>query len=55
MIEFFNMGGYGIYVWWSYGIALVVLVGNAFLPRRSERAALTELQERFQGEDVGDA
>ena len=45
------MGGYGVYVWCSYGIALVVLVGNAFLPQRSERAALAELQARYQGEE----
>ena len=55
MGEFLNRGGYGIYVWCSYGIALVVLVSNAFLPRRSERVALAELQARFQGKEALDA
>jgi heme exporter protein D len=27
MAEFFHMGGYAIYVWSSYGLALVMLVG----------------------------
>ncbi|MFV3075074.1 heme exporter protein CcmD [Niveispirillum fermenti] len=27
MAEFFQMGGYAIYVWSSYGLALVVLGG----------------------------
>ena len=55
MGEFLNMGGYGNYVWSAYGIALVVLVGNVLVPRRSERTALTELRGRFKGEQNGDA
>ncbi|MDH3468098.1 MAG: heme exporter protein CcmD [Gammaproteobacteria bacterium] len=27
--EFFHMGGYGFYVWTSYGLALFVLIANA--------------------------
>jgi heme exporter protein D len=30
--EFLAMGGYGFYVWTSYGICLVVLVANVFIP-----------------------
>ncbi|WP_394754367.1 heme exporter protein CcmD [Crenothrix sp.] len=30
--EFFAMGGYGFYVWTSYGITLVVLVANILIP-----------------------
>jgi heme exporter protein D len=30
--EFLAMGGYGFYVWTSYGIALVVLVANVAIP-----------------------
>ena len=30
--EFLAMGGYGFYVWTSYGIALVVLVANIMIP-----------------------
>lgn len=27
MADFFHMGGYAIYVWSSYGLALLILVG----------------------------
>ncbi|SJM94121.1 Heme exporter protein D [Crenothrix polyspora] len=30
--EFFAMGGYGFYVWTSYGITLLVLVVNILIP-----------------------
>jgi heme exporter protein D len=30
--EFLAMGGYGFYVWTSYGICLVVLVLNVVIP-----------------------
>lgn len=26
--EFFRMGGYAVYVWTSYGLALIVLLAN---------------------------
>lgn len=30
--EFLAMGGYGFYVWTSYGICLFVLVANVLIP-----------------------
>jgi heme exporter protein D len=30
--EFLYMGGYGLYVWTSYGLTLVVLVANVVIP-----------------------
>jgi heme exporter protein D len=30
--EFLAMGGYGFYVWTSYGIATIILVANVILP-----------------------
>jgi len=38
------MGGYAIYVWSSYAIAVVVLGLNAILPVRTERREIAELQ-----------
>ena len=32
IVDFLNMGGYAFYVWWSYGIALAVLVLNVLIP-----------------------
>jgi heme exporter protein D len=42
--EFLAMGGYAIYVWSSYAIAVVVLGLNAILPVRTERREIAELQ-----------
>jgi len=44
--EFFNMGGYGFYVWSSYGIALVVLLLNIILPVRQHRKLLADIALR---------
>jgi heme exporter protein D len=30
--EFFAMGGYGFYVWTSYGLTLIVLLANIIIP-----------------------
>jgi heme exporter protein D len=30
--EFIDMGGYGFYVWASYGVTLIVLVTNVVVP-----------------------
>lgn len=32
MMEWFDMGGYGVYVYSSYGLALVVLAANIAWP-----------------------
>ena len=34
MTEFFLMGGYAAYVWSSYGITLIVLIGNIWAAYR---------------------
>jgi heme exporter protein D len=57
LTEFFHMGGYAVYVWSSYGLALVVLVMNLILPiirrrkliagfARRERRQLREQQQK---------
>ena len=47
--EFFNMGGYAIYVWPSYVLAAIVLWLNWYLPRRAHRQLLGQLKQRNQG------
>ncbi|HUS24092.1 MAG TPA: heme exporter protein CcmD [Candidatus Binatia bacterium] len=47
MSAFWSMGGYGWYVWGSYGATLAVLAWNLIAPMR-ERAAL----RRRLGEDA---
>lgn len=44
--HYLQMGGYAFYVWTSYGLALVVLVLNAVLPRQRERRMLEALARR---------
>lgn len=35
--EFFSMGGFGLYVWGSYGITLVLLVGEVLMLWKRKR------------------
>ncbi len=41
--EFFHMGGYAVYVWSSYGMALLVLVYNIVAPILRKRRLLRDL------------
>ena len=43
--EFFAMGGYSLYVWGSYGMALLVLVLNVVAARRYEKNVRRELED----------
>ena len=43
--EFWNMGGYAVYVWGSYGAALVAFAWNILSVRAGRRAALRRLSE----------
>ena len=38
--EFARMGGYGLYVWGSYGVTLALLVAEALAVRRRHQLAL---------------
>lgn len=38
--EFIHMGGYGTYVWSSYGAAALVLIMNIVLPLRARAQLL---------------
>ena len=48
--NFFDMGGYALYVWSSYGIALVVFVWNVLAVRAGRRAAQRRLTEEIESE-----
>jgi heme exporter protein D len=41
---FLEMGGHGVYVWWSYAIGLGVLSYNLFRPLRARRRVLDALR-----------
>jgi len=40
---FISMGGYGFYVWGSYGVALLCVVGEIFLVKKRFRTLHKEL------------
>jgi len=40
--EFFAMGGYGVYVWGSYGITAVLIGTEAWLTLRRRQRALRD-------------
>lgn len=42
--EFLLMGGFAAYVWPAYGIAALVLIGNAVFPLRRLKRRLAELK-----------
>lgn len=44
MQEFFSMGGYGAYVWPSYGLSAVLLVGLLVASVRSLKSTEAEFQ-----------
>lgn len=43
--EFWNMGGYALYVWGSYAVGLAVFVWNVMAPRIERRALLRKLKQ----------
>lgn len=42
--DFVHMGGYGLYVWGSYGVTLVVMLAEAALVVQRRRRALAALR-----------
>jgi heme exporter protein D len=50
MSEFLAMGGYGIFVWGSYGVTALVLAIE-LLALRARRRAAVHLAARADGED----
>ncbi len=45
--EFFAMGGYGQYVWGSFGVAIVVLGAEWYLLCQRRKAALSLVKRRL--------
>ena len=43
---FFDMGGYGLYVWGSYAVALLLMAVEPILARRRHRQALHDAAEQ---------
>lgn len=50
MAEFWAMGGYGLFVWLSFGVSLVALLLLWWTGRRGEAAFATQLAQRLSRE-----
>jgi heme exporter protein D len=53
LADFFAMGGYGFYIWGSYGLAVVLIIAEVILVRRRRRTILGRLG-RMSGIAVGE-
>ena len=49
--HFVHMGGYGLYVWGSYGMTLLVLFAEAWAVRQRRRQALASARNKSELED----
>ena len=45
--EFFDMGGYAVFVWSSFGLSFAVLLLNWWLPYQQHKQNLKKLQRQF--------
>ncbi len=51
MTSFFHMGGYGFYVWGSYGVLAAAVIAELVMLRRRRNDALTQLDHASQEDD----
>jgi len=47
--QFLHMGGYGLYVWGSYGATLALMLAEALAARHRHRAAWRAAQDEHAG------
>jgi heme exporter protein D len=52
MKEFFAMGGYAFYVWSSYAISAVVLIGTVWAARHRHKEQLARIARKLKREQV---
>ena len=50
--EFFAMGGYGLYVWGSFGVTAAVMVMEVFLVKQRRRQVLRNLRSEIASEST---
>ncbi len=48
--DFIMMGGHGFYVWWSYGITLLLLLTLTVISVRKRKSLLKQINQRHQHE-----
>ena len=50
--EFFAMGGYGLYVWGSFGVCAVLMILEPILVRKRQSTILRILRRERQAESL---
>ncbi|WP_250657691.1 heme exporter protein CcmD [Alkalimarinus coralli] len=50
--DFLAMGGHGLYVWLSYGVAMLIFVANVILPMRKKKDIVKKHVQRLKREKV---
>ena len=48
--DFFHMGGYAIYVWTSYGLALLLVVANIVSPIIERKRVIARIKRAIKRE-----
>jgi len=49
--DFWHMGGYGLYVWGSFGATAAVVVAEVLLVRARRKRVLRDLRNSFEHEE----
>jgi heme exporter protein D len=49
--DFWHMGGYGFYVWTSFGLTAAVVAAEVLLVRTRRQRVLRELRDNFDSEE----
>ncbi len=48
--DFLAMGGYGLYVWGSFGVTVLIMVVEPIMVARNRKATITRLQRQMRAE-----
>ena len=54
MHDFWRMGGYGLYVWGSFGVTAALMALEVWLTRRHRQQLLAQLREQSDTDDTED-
>ena len=50
--EFFDMGGYAFYVWWSYAFFFALIIANVVLPVLGRRKVINRVKRAIRRESM---
>lgn len=53
--EFFHMGGYAFFVWWSYAIFFALIIANIVYPVVQRRQVIARVKRALRRESIGSA